>query len=633
MTVHLKYRFDIAGLRAVAVLPILLFHAGVNTLSGGFVGVDVFFVISGYLITTIIQREITAGTFSMMEFYRRRVARIVPALLAVLAATMVAGSLLMLPPELRQLAPSVASAAAFASNFYFLFTADYFGAAAETLPLLHTWSLAIEEQFYIFFPVILLLVHRLKAFSARTTVAAISVLSLAAAFAFAQVKPEAAFYLIPARAWELGLGAFVALGGFPALRSALLRNLASVLGLGLIVVSIFTFNPGPLFPAPLAIIPCLGAALLIAYGREAPTSSLLSLRPMQFVGDISYSLYLWHWPIITFYRLQTGIELDWLETLGLVLASFVVAVASYRWIERPCLAWLKPSTPAHGAPLRPHASKVVYSGVAIQLVLCAIAFGLPAMAGQLRDWPEQVVRYASHVDYRQTPDYAYQYRREVCFFGASTSQAYDWDCLKTSDTKPNLVVLGDSHGAQYWRAFSERYTGHHVIQATNSGCRPLLNTQGESLCTGVVRHVLGEMLDKHAVRSMVLAARWRADEVDDLVETVRYVRSKGVSVLVIGPTVEYDLDFPLVLARAELQGDMAQISRHRVESRRRLDERMASLIREAGASYVSAFSLECPGSGGCTLVDRKNLAPYHFDYGHLTLEASRELVHRMPGID
>lgn len=628
----MKYRPDIAGLRAVAVLPILLFHAGVSALSGGFVGVDIFFVISGYLITTIIQSEISTDSFSMMEFYRRRVARIVPALVAVLIATLVAGAFMMLPPEVKLLAPSAASAAAFVSNLYFFFTADYFGAAAETLPLLHTWSLAIEEQFYIFFPIILLLVHRTRMLSAKSTVAIVSLLSLGASFAFARLKPEAAFYLIPARAWELGIGAFVALGGFPHIRSSTVRNFAAIGGLVLILISVLTFIPGPLFPAPLALLPCLGTALLVAYGRDAITSPLLSLGPMRFVGDISYSLYLWHWPIITFYRLQTGIELDWTETLALVFASFLVAVASYRWIERPCLAWLKTRTSGQKSR-QVSRSAVVYGGIGVQAIVCGAAFLLPGMASQLKRWPDEVVRYAAHVDYRQSPDYVYQYRRGTCFFGASTSKRYNWDCLKVSKTKDNLVVLGDSHGAQYWRAFSERYPEYHVIQATNSGCRPVLNTTGEKLCTDVVRYVLGKLINKPGIRAAVLAARWRDSEVDDLLSTIRYLRERGISVLVIGPTVEYDLDFPLVMARSALHGDLSQIARHRIESRRLLDERMAPLVRGAGATYVSAFSLECPSTESCTLVDRENSAPYHFDYGHLTLHASRELVARMPEIN
>lgn len=631
MTAEIKYRSDIAGLRAVAVLPILLFHAGVNQLPGGFVGVDIFFVISGYLITSIIQSELSKGEFSMMEFYRRRVARIVPALLAVLAATMFAGTIMMLPPEMKALAPSVASAAAFGSNFYFFFSADYFGSAAETMPLLHTWSLAIEEQFYIFFPVLLLLVHRWDIFSARSVVAVATGLSFLTAFAFAHFKPEAAFYLIPARAWELGLGTLVALRGFPVLHSAFARNIAAVIGLSLIAVSVLLLKSSPLFPAPFALAPCLGAALLIAYGRDAPTSRLLSVRPMRMIGDISYSLYLWHWPIITFYRLQTGIELDWIETMALVTASVFIAYLSYQWIEKPCLAKLRSGRGAAPDQIRVGPAPVVLGGIVLQLIICAIAFTLPSIAQQVRTFPEEVTQLAGHVDYRKTQDYVYQYRREVCFFGESTTKSYDWKCLEPSRSQPNLVVMGDSHAAQYWRAFSERFPQYHVIQATNSGCRPLLHAEGEKICTDVVHHVFDEMLNTSNIHAVVLAARWRDNEVSPLVETIRFLHRKNIPVLVIGPTVEYDLDFPLIMARAVLSGDLTRIDKHRDKSRRLLDERLRPLVQDAGGTYISVFSLECSAPNtSCTLLDQKTSRPYHFDYGHLTLEASRELVGRMP---
>ena len=611
-----EYRADIAGLRAVAVLPILLFHAGLGALGGGFVGVDVFFVISGFLITRIIVRDLGSDRFSIMEFYRRRVARIFPALALVLTATLIAGAALMLPREARDLGMSSVAAAAFVSNFHFMLTTDYFGGAAEYKPLLHTWSLAVEEQFYVFYPILVLAVWKWARRWLTAIIGALCLASFGLALVVGQIAPEAAFYMFPTRAWELGVGALVALGAAPSGLRDRVKHALAMVGLALIVIGVLTIRPDALFPAPSALLPVMGAALLIAYGQTGPTAALLSWRPMVWVGDISYSLYLWHWPIITLYRLQTGVELDGVETVALVAASIIAAALTRVALEEPARRRLA------ALPRLP----VVFGGVAALAAVAGASWASSERPVRLRPAPAEVERLASVVDYRQTPDYARQFRRGVCFWGTGDGRRYDPGCLEAAPGRENWVVFGDSHAAQYWRALQEYWPQRHVIQATASGCRPLLETEGAALCTGLADHVFRDVLRPERTAGVVFAGQWREDEVPELVRTVREVRRRGLAVVVIGPTVEYDGDFPLILARATLMGEADVPSHRRLARRRDLDAAMRATFSEIDATYVSAWQAECP-EDRCTLLDDKGL-PLHFDYGHLTLDGARMMVRR-----
>lgn len=340
----MTYRKDIDGLRALAVLPVVLFHAGFGFFSGGFVGVDVFFVISGYLITGIIFGEIAQEKFAILRFYERRIRRIFPALFAVLAFTLIAGLAIFLPEDLKALSGSIVAATLFVSNILFWRESGYFDTAAEMKPLLHTWSLAVEEQFYIFFPLFLMVAWRWGLFrrSARIvkwlTWAAL-LLSLAASIYGIRYHDEATFYLLPTRAWELLLGSVIALGAVPRVTRQWLREVLAALGIGLILYAVFVFDMTTPFPGEAALLPCLGAALIIYAGRDAaePTwaARLLGMRPFVFIGLISYSLYLWHWPLIVFTKYYMIFQLNQMQEAMVVLAALIVATLSWRYIETP----------------------------------------------------------------------------------------------------------------------------------------------------------------------------------------------------------------------------------------------------------------------------------------------------------
>lgn len=293
----LKYRADIDGLRAIAVLVVIFFHAGIPGFSGGFVGVDVFFVISGFLITSIIVNEIDEGKFSIARFYERRIRRIFPALFPVIVFTVVAGAFLYDFVSFKELGKSIVATTLFSSNIHFWHQAGYFDTESIRKPLLHTWSLAVEEQFYIVFPLLLLAINRFGKKLYLPWLLGIGLLSLFASIYGIYSNPSVTFYMVPTRAWELLAGSILALQRIPLLKSNSYRNLFSVTGFGLICYSVVCYTEATLFPGANALAPVIGASLIIYSGMEGGASTVkkfLSVKPLVSIGLISYSLYLWH---------------------------------------------------------------------------------------------------------------------------------------------------------------------------------------------------------------------------------------------------------------------------------------------------------------------------------------------------
>ncbi|MEZ5906355.1 MAG: acyltransferase family protein [Geminicoccaceae bacterium] len=333
----IPYRPEIDGLRALAVLPVIFHHAGFDLFSGGYVGVDVFFVISGYLITGIIHREIAGGTFSLVGFYERRIRRILPALFLVSMACVPFASAWLMPDELRDFGQSLVAVNLFASNILFWLEIDYFAPDAALKPLLHTWSLAVEEQFYVVFPLLLLLLRRFREPALVAVLLLLSALSLGLAQWASGTFPVANFYLLPTRAWELGVGAIIAIApGNGRLGDARAGQVASILGLGLVLYAVFAFDPMVPFPSFWTLVPVLGTGLLLAgAGPGNPVGRLLALPPLVGIGLISYSAYLWHQPLFVFARIRHISELEPWQYLWLVVLTLVLAWASWLLVERP----------------------------------------------------------------------------------------------------------------------------------------------------------------------------------------------------------------------------------------------------------------------------------------------------------
>ncbi|MFV0383536.1 acyltransferase family protein [Paracoccus sp. (in: a-proteobacteria)] len=331
----MKYRPEVDGLRTIAVLPVVFFHASVGPFHGGFSGVDIFFVISGYLITSLLVGDIDAGRFSIPDFYERRARRILPALFLVLAASSFFGYRFMYPLELNEFSQSLVATVLFSSNIFFWLKSDYFSTAAELKPLLHTWSLAVEEQYYLFFPPLLFLIWRGAGRYLRTmsVLGVITLSSFVACMILSGSWANAAFYLLPLRAWELLTGAICAI--ILTRKSIRPNSLATALGLAMIAVALL-FARQDSWPSWQTLLPTLGTGLVILFAsRDSGPGRLLATAPMVWVGLISYSLYLWHQPLFAFARLRLMDDLSAGFRLGLVAVAILLAWLTWRLVEQP----------------------------------------------------------------------------------------------------------------------------------------------------------------------------------------------------------------------------------------------------------------------------------------------------------
>jgi peptidoglycan/LPS O-acetylase OafA/YrhL len=610
---HAKYRPDIDGLRAVAVIPVVFFHLNVGLASGGFVGVDIFFVISGYLITSLISAEMTQGTYSVTNFYVRRARRIFPALFFMCAVTALFVLLFCLPSDAKRFSSALAAATLFGSNIYFHLTADYFAAAAETQPLLHTWSLAVEEQFYIFFPLILLLVRRRFGRHEKPIMAALALSSLIASIWLVRTDQAGAFYLLHSRAWELLLGALLALGVFPAIRSRMLAGTLGLAGVALIAGSVLLYRENMPFPGLAALPPCLGAALLIHTGKDASllTAQALSLAPVRFIGLISYSLYLWHWPVAVISRyvaLWYGWDPDLkAHKLAVLAISFTAAILSWHFVERPFRQ-------------RPYrlGSTAILSASAATMAFLVIAAGLVYPLSQ-RFWqmPDSAERVLATLDYRPTNS------KRSCFLGPKTNDFRFFnqvDCLALSETKENWLLIGDSHAADLWAGLSGVNPEINLMQGTASGCKPLLDLKGERRCTDLMHFLFTDFIPKHRFNVILLSARWGSGNVADVRMTANALKPYAERVVVLGPRVEYRQDLPWLLAASMLKHDPSVVDRSRLGKQKQTDQLFAEQLRQDGIGYVSLYAALCP-EGRCRVTDADGL-PLAFDYGHLTASGS-----------
>ncbi|HEX5182862.1 MAG TPA: acyltransferase family protein [Allosphingosinicella sp.] len=606
-----RYRGDIEGLRAVAVLAVILFHAGVPPFGGGFLGVDIFFTLSGFLITGILLREMAEGHFSLWAFWRRRVARIVPALLFVTLCVLAAWLVMAFPSELATLRGSGVAAPLFLSNLFFWRNNPYFAPLSEVQPLLHSWSLGVEEQFYLLYPLLLLVPLRGR-YKRTALIAAASIASLALAAAFAAAKPSAAFYLLPARFWELGLGGLAAAGLVPAPRGRRVRALLAALALVLLLLSI-VFGGAWVSPFPAALPPTVATAILLVAAEGSAAGRLLAIAPMRAIGRLSYSLYLWHWPILAFWRLFVRFELTPGTQVLLIALSFALAAFSFFAVERPLRRRLR-----KGPPL-----PVLAGGALACLATAGLAYAAIHHPPHVRRLPPAVARILAVPHKLRIPVDPYDPSCRPAGIPRQTT------CLRIVPGRRNVLLAGDSHAAQYWTALVERFPDIHFLVSMRTACRP----KGGSIGGGgrCDRRAL-EALDlarKEHVDGVILASRWWPDEAEKLRPVVAGLRAAGIDVLVVGPVVEYQPSVPELLARSMLAHDRRIYDDGRVPARERLDRAMAAIVRGAGGRYFSAYRAECPPARPCFMLTATG-QPIHFDYGHLTPDAAEEIVAMMP---
>ncbi len=615
----LGFRDDIQGLRAIAVLLVIAFHLESRYVPGGFIGVDVFFVISGYLITPPIFSRVAANKFTMAAFYEKRVRRIAPALLVVLGLSTVAASILLFPGELIGFAKSLIASVLGVANVYFWLSSNYFEARNQIL--LHVWSLAVEEQFYLVIPVLLIALQRFSPKHLRSGLAWLAAASFFWSALTIRSFPSATFYLLPARAWELLLGSLLSTGFLPSLKSRVTCELCAALGLTSIILSSALYKSGLPFPGPLALAPCLGALLILAAGEQRKTvvGSLLSFAPLAGIGMISYSLYLYHVPLISFentlvgmpYRviaqrylgflsLSRAIHLE--RDLVIVLASFVCAFLSWRFVEQPFRA----------GPNRPAPRSLFwFTGCAAALLVCVGTTALTSkgMPGRFSDRAINIEAYA----------HSYNYGSPKCFL-TRPGQALDQSaCLSESGDRPNMLLLGDSQAAQLDEGLAQVYPNIHFMQAEAVGCMPVPERRAgeQDNCNTLMQFVYDDYLVHHHVDRIIIAAFWQPYDVARLDAAIRRLKALNQEVTLIGPIVQYDSPLPRLLAMSVEKNDPELADRHRITSYDQLDAELADRARSSWhVPYISYNDLLCSYET-CLKWSAFNV-PLQWDWMHLT---------------
>lgn len=604
------YRRDIDGLRAIAVVAVVAYHAGMPGVSGGFVGVDVFFVISGFLITGLLLRELGAtGSISMADFYMRRIRRLAPALVVVLAAVLLLGAIYLTPVggEQQGLAKSTIATLALASNLYFASTTGgYFDEAAEMQPLLHTWSLSVEEQFYLVWPAFLLFgaraaLRRETDLVRRMTVAlaAVFFFSLSLSIATTSLHAQFSFYSPFTRAWEFAAGGLVLLFVQETRVPVSLARALSWIGVGLVVYSVWAFDSGMPFPGYLALVPVLGAVAIIVGGERVPatlTNRILSSKPFVFVGLISYPLYLWHWPILVIARINAvdGIE-SW-EAGGLCALATALAALTYRYVEQP-VRYRRASWFASRASLRQAALIAMVALVTLSASLGAWAKYYWPKSGDNRSLQQAFARMDTPRLLRCNQSRPYSGRLVA-----------EQDCAIASPSRsPAILVWGDSHAFHLQPAMATYGQRHElgIRLRYMAGCPPLrgyspdgLNRNGAVGCPEFNEDVIAEIsrLSRLHPVVVVLAARWSnyfdgpeadAAGIVALRKTAESLAAKDVRMVVVAPLPQFQTSVPRCLVRHGAMG---------CESRRSDNEHRRAAAMHALTNVVTV-------TNGAALVD------------------------------
>lgn len=603
----MKYRPEIDGLRALAVLPVIFYHAGVETMAGGFVGVDVFFVISGFLITTIIASELNSQQFSVVSFYERRARRILPALIVVLAITSILAVSIMLPFELVNYGKGLVGAVLFVSNIVLWKQAGYFAAEAEMNPLLHTWSLGVEEQYYLFFPLLLMVIWRFRRQWALPLLLLATLGSLGLAEWASTRMPSANFYLLPTRIWELMIGAMLSLWLMRrAQPQGLAAQLISLLGLVMIIVGIFAYNDQTPFPSFYALVPVLGAAAIILAATPATlVGKWLASKPLVIVGLISYSAYLWHQPLMAFARiLAPDNHPDKVVMLMLALSSLVLAWLTWKFVEQP-----------FRNKQRFGRNWIFTASLAGSALAVLLGVGLVASKGLLSQYPEKEWPIVEKTNVK---------------FGEYVVAAHSMILARPiEEDKPVLVIVGDSFSQDFYNMISENNAfAHyqHVALFVPARCqlfygKPYVEIE-HHIAEGDRAMCAHRILSSQQVETIrkadvvVFASKWQSWSAAIMGESLAAMAiPEHIQVMVLG-TKQFEKNRRVLLS---------EFRRADIPSIRRMDADILEINRTLkqsvkGYGFIDIAASFC--SNGCPLFTTDG-SPISYDGAHLTEAGAR----------
>ena len=602
----------IDGMRAVAVLGVLIYHVKLRGFSGGFVGVDIFFVISGYLISRIIFTEVDRNDFSFARFYQRRIRRIIPAMFAVLAVTALFFLMIFSPFEFIAFEKSLQAAIFSISNFYFYSTVDYFNNSSD-IPLLHTWSLGVEEQFYFIFPAMVVFAAKVFPRQRVPLLVIFAVASFISSVYLTNVNQPAAFYFPTSRWWELMVGSLLAavnLSGTFWDRPKMYLSWVGAVG---VMLSLIALNDKMPFPGFLALLPVASSAALIA-GAEIPTlpNSVLTSAAARWFGKISYSLYLIHWPVISLLWCFTAVGNRKAAVLAVVL-SVVLAWLSWKYVE---------------APFR---KKSATSSMKMFLVFAAACISMLVVAkveaiGMQSFWD----RYPQAEQFQSRLGGLRKIKTDMssgsCFLTKKINDISMFDeakCLSLSESKRNVLLIGDSHAADLILAFREVFPQINFLQASASGCPPIIDASGAERCRKLMNYIFKEWAPNHGavLDAVILSAKWQSEDVSGVAKSIEWLSAHSIKPIVIGPSPEFTVPLPRLLAYSVAFKSPELVQKFVVKERFTLDRKFMS-DPDISSHYISLMSALCnvKQANGCTVTPGGT--PLYFDRDHFTEEGA-----------
>jgi peptidoglycan/LPS O-acetylase OafA/YrhL len=613
----MNYRTEIDGIRAIAVLAVMIAHSGVGILPGGFAGVDVFFVISGYLISGIILRELERGKFSFGDFYARRARRIFPALFFMLLTVSLAAWMLLTPSELKDYSASTFFSLIFLSNAYFIDFTEYFAPSAHYIPLLHTWSLAIEEQFYLIFPVVALASFRL---GGRRGLWIAVVVLLLASLALSEWgwrnKPAGNYFFSPSRFWEILLGAVVV---FWSSRRVVVNNdVLAALGLASIIASFVIYDENTPFPSVYALLPTLGTALLLLFARQTGwVGRILSLRPLRLIGLISFSAYLWHQPVFAFARIHEIDPSSPRVAVILIICVLSLSFLSWKYVEQPFRT-------------KPQDKKSFMLRRAITLSIAALGIATMSLVGHFSKLP--LMRY-SNADQKlveMTREAAMGFQRHV-------GRAFESRAFLPIGQAPKVIFIGDSYARDFMnvldaRGYLSRIDASYWVIAGE--CAPYFQQSGDLRlnevwnapnCREYDRYRSPKMLETiEEADVVILASNWREGAAPFLAETVDNIRTLSLApIVLVGPK-----SFGRIDIRSLLRLSMHERMEYRTKENAEISKLNQELSEIAGVTYVDVLGALCDPNGRCPQVTESGRLISQ-DGGHLTPAGAQLLSNRL----
>lgn len=587
-------------------MAVVLYHLGFAALPGGFVGVDVFFVISGYLITGIVSRKLQEGSFSLPDFFVRRIRRLFPAMFVVVCLTLVGGYFLLSPPDLAKLGASSVSAIFSFSNIYFWSGTGYFDTDAMTKPLLHTWSLGVEEQFYLFWPLLLIAIWKWFGGRFASVIAVVGVASFAACQFILPTSQETSFFWTPLRAYEFAVGGILAAIN-PRPTSKSITNILFVLGAVLITYPIAYFNHSTAFPGWSALIPCLGTALLILAAPHSSFKNIIGSKPAVWIGKCSYSIYLVHWPLIVLFSYYYLDAPELQHKLLLLAASVALGYALFAVVEQP----FRNGTVA--AKFKSGRTAIVSA--------CTVVVAMSAIS--LNAWTSDGWAWRLPEDLRKSMDVVLQQRLDYWESAWKSHRKFQGD-------KPKVYVIGNSHAVDIYYAIKQNPnldvvidgTTTHRCYALNVALEPEFKEKCQSLLAQLAHTDNAKNADFIVINELYRVEQDNSTYIDSLKKSITIIREVNptAKIIIFGPKATYNTPiYVKLLEYGRLRGADKYVTRYYTNSPQKIeafDKLLSKLANENGWGYFSMYSSFCI-SGVCEVLTPDNKMIY-WDNGHWT---------------